>query len=851
MGKSKTKNQKKARAVANHVAEETYAAVPHSFVFNRGQVGKNVGQLVLDMRRVMEPYTAESLKIRKNNVLKDFVAIAGQLGVTHFMIFSKTSSSINMRLARLPKGPTLHFRVLKYGLIKDVVSSLKKHRMHEQQFTHHPLLILNNFGSDGMQVKLMATMFQNMFPSINVHKVSLNNIKRCVLLDYNPVTQEIEFRHYSLKVVPVGMSRGVKKLMQEKFPNMSKFEDISELMMKGANLSESEAEQDGEHNITELPQVYSGRGNMASQQSAVRLTEIGPRMTLQLMKIQEGMGEGNVCYHSMIAKTEEELREILNRKEAQIKEKEDRRKKQEQNVAQKKEKQKENKKKSLEGIKRKRAEAEEDSEVEDPGMQDNQPAAVESDDEVEYYRQAVGEEPDEDMFPAAKRRWGSDKSHGPAKKRKLSPGKPFGKDRDSKSPKRKGPGGQHRDKTGKDQQRKGWSKPRDGEKSFGRKMRPGGKPFRGKKPGDRDNKFSGRKKFDGTNNKDRPFKSKGKMGFKKKGAGTKQGFKQRKGKGLNNKITLKMVLNFSECEKFQTRVLPAMYGVEFLVALAGNLFALWLLVVRERRNWHTGVVLSFNLAISDLLYVLTLPLLIVYYSLGKHWLFGDAVCKMERFLFTCNLYVSIFFIMAISVNRCVALVFPFFTRSHVRPAHAKALSGIVWIVVGVISCPVFMFASQCPNEHNNNMLCVSICNKNSEKEMSHFIYKLFLAVFGCLLPFLVTFTSYCGVIWVVWKNVSITTLEKRKVALLVSSVLVLYVISFLPYHITQIYHFYRRIRDPDNLHCYVYHMYQVSKGLATLNMCIHPILYMAVFDSIRVACCGKSPEDRIRGTMRK
>ena len=36
----------------------------------------------------------------------------------------------------------------------------------------------------------------------------------------------------SLKVVPVGMSRGVKKLMQERFPNMNKFEDISELLMK-------------------------------------------------------------------------------------------------------------------------------------------------------------------------------------------------------------------------------------------------------------------------------------------------------------------------------------------------------------------------------------------------------------------------------------------------------------------------------------------------------------------------------------------------------------------------------------------------------------------------------------------
>ncbi|XP_072225670.1 uncharacterized protein [Leuresthes tenuis] len=839
MGKSKTKNQKKSRTVANHVAEETYASVPHSFVFHRGQVGTNVGQLILDMRKVMEPYTAESLKVRKKNVLKDFVAIAGPLGVTHFMIFGKTPDSVNMRLARLPKGPMLHFKVLKYSLIKDVVSTLKKHRMHEQQFTHHPLLILSNFGLEGMHVKLMATMFQNMFPSINVQKVNLNNIKRCVLFSYDPASQEIQFRHYSLKVVPVGMSRGVKKLMQEKFPNMSKFEDISELLMKGANLSESEAEQDGEDNITELPQAYSGRGNMASQQSAVRLTEIGPRMTLQLVKIQEGMGEGNVLYHSMISKTAEEIQDILNRKEAQMKEKEQRRKKQEQNIVQKKEKREEHKKKSLEGIKRKQSEAEEDSEVEDPGMQEDKTAAVESDDEAEYYRQAVGEEPDEDMFPSGKKRRQSEKSHVPFKKRKLSPGK-SSTERGSKSPKRKSPGEQHRGKTGKVQQGKGWRKSWDGEKGSGRKTRPSGKAFGSKKLGERENKFGDKKKFDGKKNKDKSFKSKGKPGFKKKGAGAKKGFTQRKGKGSERR----MAQNFSVCEGFQIGLLPAVYGVEFVVALAGNMFALWLLLVRERGNWHTGVVLSCNLAVSDLLYVLTLPLLIAYYSQGKHWIFGDAACKIERFLFICNLYVSIFFVMAISVNRCVGLVWPFFTRSHVEPIHVKAISVLIWIIVGIISCPAFKFASICRHKDNNNTLCVSFCDQESEDAKPHFTYKLFLAIFGCLVPFLVTFTSYCMVIRVVWQSASITTLEKRKVALLVASVIVLYAISFVPHHVFQICHLYLRINNPNNTICWVYNMYQVSKGLATLNMCIHPILYMALFDSIRVACCGKSKEER-------
>lgn len=108
-----------------------------------------------------------------------------------------------------------------YSLIKDVVSSLKRHRMHEQQFTQHPLLVLSNFGLQQIHVKLMASMFQNMFPSINVHKVrgvqlrepppsvglvsppnssfslqvNLNNIKRCLLISYDAETQLLDFRH--------------------------------------------------------------------------------------------------------------------------------------------------------------------------------------------------------------------------------------------------------------------------------------------------------------------------------------------------------------------------------------------------------------------------------------------------------------------------------------------------------------------------------------------------------------------------------------------------------------------------------------------------------------------------------
>lgn len=48
----------------------------------------------------------------------------------------------------------------------------------------------------------------------------------------------------------------------------------------------------------------------------MRLTELGPRLTLQLMKIEEGLLDGEVLYHDLIHKTEEEKLEIQKKREA-------------------------------------------------------------------------------------------------------------------------------------------------------------------------------------------------------------------------------------------------------------------------------------------------------------------------------------------------------------------------------------------------------------------------------------------------------------------------------------------------------------------------------------------------------
>lgn len=71
--------------------------------------------------------------------------------------------------------------------------------------------------------------------------------------------------------------------MQAKVPNLSKCQDISDFLTK-PSVSESEAEIDEESHVT-LPQKLSSRGNHVNSSSAIRLSELGPRLTLQVRNL--------------------------------------------------------------------------------------------------------------------------------------------------------------------------------------------------------------------------------------------------------------------------------------------------------------------------------------------------------------------------------------------------------------------------------------------------------------------------------------------------------------------------------------------------------------------------------------
>ncbi|XP_076754602.1 brix domain-containing protein peter pan [Xylocopa sonorina] len=393
MGRRKKGRCVKRNKQINTEENPDVVKAPHSFVIHRGLPGEHIVELTRDFRKIMEPYTAVSLKERKRNTIKDFVSVSSVLHVTHMCIFTRTAQGMYFKLCRLPRGPTLTFKVHSFSLARDIISLLKKQLVYEELFKSSPLVILNNFSGEGMQLKLIASMFQNMFPTINLTTVNLSAIRRCLCLNYNPTLKTIDFRHYAIKVVPVGLSKGVKKLVQAKIPNLSKCGDFSDFLTK-ETVSESEAEDDPTNHVT-LPQKLSSRGNHANTKSAIRLSELGPRLTLELIKVEDGLLDGEVLYHEYIHKSEEEKSLIKKRREEKKKLKEKRRKIQEENKKKKELQKQEHKEKSLKGMQKKK---ESETLLKKIAKESVEVTNIEEDDDVQYYRDEVGEEPDKDLF---------------------------------------------------------------------------------------------------------------------------------------------------------------------------------------------------------------------------------------------------------------------------------------------------------------------------------------------------------------------------------------------------------------------------------------------------------------------
>ncbi|GMG39159.1 unnamed protein product [[Candida] boidinii] len=139
------------------------------------------------------------------------------------------------------------------------------------------------------------------------------------MLNKDKDTGIIELRHYFIDTKLVDVSKNVKRLINvkrhvnKKLPNLAKVKDVADVILdpyaNAGFTSDSEVEDDAIVEVQEksdyltrpknAKSAASGANGAASSEQeeqtrrkkAVKLTEVGPRMRLELIKIEEGVCE--------------------------------------------------------------------------------------------------------------------------------------------------------------------------------------------------------------------------------------------------------------------------------------------------------------------------------------------------------------------------------------------------------------------------------------------------------------------------------------------------------------------------------------------------------------------------------
>lgn len=319
----------KSRVPGTLDTTEADKSTPKSIIVYRGEVGAHVRALMHEWRNVFLPWSSKKLH-GKNRSLKDFLVIASTFAVSHLQLFTAPSHGTLLRIMRFAHGPTLTFRVCSFSLRKDIVQNQRRVAALTQAVWHvAPVVVLNNFTHPSLrhrpEVPLLEETFKALYPSVNIHTIQNSDVQRVCLFHYDHTQHVVEARHYYVDARATGVRKTIKKLMECRRPTkLGTLDNLDDVLDQEDGWSDT----DGEGEEVTLAQPF----RQHRHQCRVKLQEIGPRMTLQLIKVENGFANGEVIYHALQTKTAREVQANAARVHRQKTEKARRKSEQDANV---------------------------------------------------------------------------------------------------------------------------------------------------------------------------------------------------------------------------------------------------------------------------------------------------------------------------------------------------------------------------------------------------------------------------------------------------------------------------------------------------------------------------------------
>ncbi|XP_069469464.1 C-C chemokine receptor type 9 [Ambystoma mexicanum] len=231
----------------------------------------------------------------------------------------------------------------------------------------------------------------------------------------------------------------------------------------------------------------------------------------------------------------------------------------------------------------------------------------------------------------------------------------------------------------------------------------------------------------------------------------------------------------SHVRKFAKYFLPPMYWSVFLLGTIGNSLVIMIYAHYRRITTMTDAYL-LNLAIADLLFLITLPFWAV--SVSQEWIFQTAMCKVVNSTYTVNVYSCMLFLACISVDRFIAIVQA--TRAqknkYKRLVCSKVVCISVWILAIALSFPELLYSEVM--QGSDSKTCTMAYPPTFSRTIKVIALCLKITVGFCI-PFLIMVFCYALIIRTLLQARSF---QKHKALKVILTVVMAFLVSQLPYN---------------------------------------------------------------------
>ncbi|XP_044532762.1 C-C chemokine receptor type 6 [Gracilinanus agilis] len=284
-----------------------------------------------------------------------------------------------------------------------------------------------------------------------------------------------------------------------------------------------------------------------------------------------------------------------------------------------------------------------------------------------------------------------------------------------------------------------------------------------------------------------------------------------------------------EVRKFTMLFVPVAYSLICVFGLLGNILVVITFAFYKKAKSMTDVYL-LNMAIADILFILTLPFWAVNHATGS-WKFSNIMCKLTTGIYAINFNCGMLLLTCISLDRYIAIVqatksFRFRTWTL---AYSKMICLMVWLFSIIISISTFIFNQKYTIQGRD--VCEAKYHTTSEAAKWKILILVFQLLFGFFIPLL--FMIFCYM-FIVKTLVQAHNSKRHKAIRVIIVVVLVFLVCQVPHNMVLLVVASNigRLRSCSDEKLIAYTR-SVTEVLAFLHCCLNPVLYAFIGQKFR------------------